>query len=168
MADPTIHPDLLSVSFSCLYPSGVCSACSLLYFNMLIYKGIRLNIRVDDVDVPEYSVGQGVARTRVTCWVPSQIGRVSRRRLFLRCPLTRPSCSLQELVITAISERQEKCTITVKVDGKIADEFSLNSSETRNATFCRPSPSIEEPFVFAKLDLMGSPHSVFNPRCCSF
>lgn len=54
-----------------------------------------------------------------------------------------------------INERQEECAVAVKVDGRIADELMLSCFETGNPTFFRPSLSVEQPFIFAKLDPKG-------------
>ncbi|KXN85527.1 hypothetical protein AN958_11230 [Leucoagaricus sp. SymC.cos] len=71
---------------------------------MPTYDGISMTIRVDDVDLPEYMVEEDVEKKLVTCWIPSQVGKL----MFMEVELvdddsllhTSNSASLGEISIT--------------------------------------------------------------------
>lgn len=40
------------------------------------FDGISIKIRVNGADVPEFMVEKDLEERKVTCWVPSQVGKV--------------------------------------------------------------------------------------------
>ncbi len=44
---------------------------------MITHDGIKVKISVDNAEIPEYMVEKDFEQQKVTCWIPSQVGKVS-------------------------------------------------------------------------------------------
>jgi hypothetical protein len=66
---------------------------------------------------------------------------------FLHSPL--------EFAILVTNERQGLMSVKVKADGIIAQMLALRPLEGQNVAFYEESLTVERPFIFARLDLVG-------------
>lgn len=48
-----------------------------IYYHMPTFQAFHATIRVDDKDLPEYDVQVDDKEKQVSCWIPSEVGKVS-------------------------------------------------------------------------------------------
>lgn len=65
-----------------------CRSLRLPAFVMPTYDDITITIQVDGADVPEFLVERDQVGKKVTCWVPSQIGKVRIKHLRTDAPMS--------------------------------------------------------------------------------
>ncbi|KXN85528.1 hypothetical protein AN958_11231 [Leucoagaricus sp. SymC.cos] len=101
------------------------------------FDGISVTIRVDGVDIPEYSVEKDVENKKVTCWVPSQVGKAFK--------------------VMAHSEEHGRGPWSAEVyaDGtRVISHVFPNNVGPENIGFHRETSSLIRPLVFSPVELV--------------
>ncbi|KAF9445135.1 hypothetical protein P691DRAFT_806135 [Macrolepiota fuliginosa MF-IS2] len=104
---------------------------------MPTWEGITITIQVDGVDIPEYLVEKDQAEKKVTCWVPSQVGK-------------------EFAVVLNAERRRQPWSTKVLADGVTACCIAWVDKAVKghNVGYYKESPTIKRPFVFSKIELV--------------
>ncbi|KAF5349923.1 hypothetical protein D9756_009187 [Leucocoprinus leucothites] len=103
---------------------------------MLTLDGMSISIRVDGVDIPEFTVERDLERKRVSCWVPSQVDKEF------------------EVVVNSGTRARGPWAADVVADGARAYNPIFLMDQSCNVGYYQKSATVKRPFAFSKLELV--------------
>ncbi|KAF9445133.1 hypothetical protein P691DRAFT_777780 [Macrolepiota fuliginosa MF-IS2] len=110
------------------------------------FDDISMNLRVDGVNIPEFMAEEDLEKRRITCWVPSQVGK--------------------EFQVIADSRNRGRGSwkADVSADGKLARSIGFTKDIEQNIGFCGESTTTARPFMFNKVELVDDDALLHSPH----
>ncbi|KAJ3571494.1 hypothetical protein NP233_g3723 [Leucocoprinus birnbaumii] len=99
-------------------------------------NGMSVTMRVDGVELPEFKVERDVEKSKISCWVPSQVDKEF------------------EVIVNSGTRARGPWAADVVADGARAYNAVFLADQSCNVGFFQKSSTVKCPFSFSKLDLV--------------